>query len=103
MLELNTWWTSVKDFFKRSWTLVLARLEAAIGLLLAVLATIDWTPLISLGDNLNAATGLDWRQTALIGAIMFVKGLITEWARRHNTEFVDGHLLPVEIAEQEVK
>jgi|SRR6185503_6566337 hypothetical protein len=88
-------WDRVKAWFKRSQAIFLARLEAAIGFVVLALSVADWGPLFS--------TGLTWAQTASIGAIMFVKGIITEWARRLNTVEVSGQLIPADITSQTVK
>lgn len=86
----------IKEWFKRSWTIFLNRLEVFIGFLMAALSAIDWSPLWDLGN----LTGIDWKQSAVMGGILMIRGLIGEYARRHNTEYVDGHLLPVEVAEK---
>lgn len=91
--KLYAAWEAVKAWFKRSQVIFLARLEAGVGFVVVALSVADWGPLFT--------TGLTWAQTTTLGAIMFVKGVITEWARRMNTIEVAGRLLPTDVTVQE--
>jgi hypothetical protein len=86
-------WTEVKAWFKNSETILLARLEMLVGFLAVAMSAMDWSPLLASGIH----TGLTWTQTAVLGSIVFVKGIISEWARRLNTKEVAGHLLPTAV------
>lgn len=78
--KIKLWWNGIKDWFSRSETIFLARFEAFVGFLVAVGAAFDWSPLLSLGFD----TGINWKQAAFLGGLMFVKGVLVELARRRN-------------------
>jgi len=84
---------SIKDWFKRSETIFLARLEALVGFVILAFSVMDWSPLISIGMS----TGFTWGQIYMLGIIMVIKGGVSEWARRINTKEIEGHLLPTEV------
>ena len=73
-------YNKIKDWFKRSETIFLARLEAASGFVIGAMNSIDWSPLLSL-DFTHAFA---WNQYSALGGIMLVKSIITELARRRN-------------------
>lgn len=73
-------WNSIKKWFKNSETIFIARLETAVGFLVAALSAIDWTPLMSM----DFSQAFSWNQFTVIGLMLIVKGLISEWARRRN-------------------
>lgn len=70
----------IKSWFKHSETIFLARLEAFIGVLVAGLAALDFSHIISL----SSAVGFDWKQVVVVGGIMFVSGIVREWLRKRN-------------------
>lgn len=74
---LYDFWDRVKAFFKRSETILYARIQALSGFVLAVAGTIDWSVI------------KDWdfttpRQTVWLGFGLVVNGIITELLRRRN-------------------
>ncbi len=71
-------WGSTKAFFKHSTTILVARVTAFTGLIIAAAGLMSWGPLLSL----NLDTGLSRNQVFWIGGITFLQGLITELARR---------------------
>ena len=73
-------WESIKNWFSNSETILIARLETVTGFLIAALSAIDWTPLLSM----DFSQAFSWNQFTVIGAILILKGLISEWARRRN-------------------
>lgn len=73
-------WEKIKDFFNRSETIFLARLEAVAGLVLTAATSIDWLALAQM--NLNGAIAK--MNLFILGMAMFVKGIVTELARRRN-------------------
>lgn len=81
MLRLKTWWEEVKAFFKYSETIFIARLQSLIGLIMAVVGAVDWSPVFNL---LGMDTGFSWKQTTWLGIGLFFKGIIDELARRRN-------------------
>lgn len=80
-VKATTWWNEIKAFFKYSETIFIARLQMLAGLLTAVVAAVDWSPLFSFT---GFDTGFTYKQTAWIGIGLFVKGIIDELARRRN-------------------
>jgi hypothetical protein len=96
---LKDTWGKLKYFFKQSQVIFLARMEAAIGFVVVALSVADWSPLLSAGID----TGFSWVQAATLGSIMFIKGVITEWARRINTIEVAGKLFPADATLEEAK
>jgi len=94
--SIKTWWSNVKAWFKNSETILLSRIEVVVGFLVAAMSIMDWSPLLSVGID----TGFTWVQGAYLGAIMFTKGIISEWARRLNTVEVNEHLFPAEVLKE---
>lgn len=86
-------YNKIKAWFKYSETVLLARIEAISGLVIASISALDWSPLLTLGID----TGASLKQGIYLGSIMFVQGILTEWARRRNTIEVDSKLIPTEI------
>jgi hypothetical protein len=78
---LKVWWEEVKAFFKYSETIFVARLQSLIGLLTAVVATVDWSPVFNL---LGIDTGFSYKQTFWLGIGLFFKGIMDELLRRRN-------------------
>lgn len=89
---INDTWTGIKAWFKHSETLFLARAELITGFVIASVSAMDWSPLLSLGVD----TGFTWKQGVTIGSISVVKGLITELARRRNTQEIGDRLIPTD-------
>lgn len=82
MLKLKVWWEEVKAFFKYSETILVARLQSLIGLVMAVVGAVDWSPVFNL---LGVDTGFSWKQTAWLGIGLFFKGIVDELLRRRNS------------------
>lgn len=68
---------------KNTGTILWARILSIGGVVLAALASMDWTPLVSLGSSL---TGFDYRQLASVFIILAINGVITEIVRRRNAD-----------------
>lgn len=81
LLTLKSWWEEAKAFFKYSETIFVARLQSLIGLVMAVVGTIDWSPVFNL---LGMDTGFSYKQTAWLGIGLFFKGIVDELLRRRN-------------------
>lgn len=81
MLYLSNTWEEIKAFFKYSETIFIARFQALTGLIMAVVGTVDWSPVFNL---LGVDTGFSWKQTSWLGIGLFFKGIIDELARRRN-------------------
>lgn len=81
LLTLEHWFEEVKSFFKYSETIFIARLQSLTGLIMAVVGTVDWSPVFNL---LGLDTGFSWKQTTWLGIGLFFKGIIDELARRRN-------------------
>lgn len=77
METLSKYWEDVKDFFKRSETILWARIQAIVGLVLAILGSIDWSQI----QNWDFTTP---KQTAWLGIGLVVNGIVTEFLRRRN-------------------
>lgn len=73
-----TLWERIFGFFKRSETIVWARLQAAVGFLVAVAGGLDWAPLV----GLVSAGGFTRGQVIGLAITLFLQGLFTEWLRR---------------------
>jgi hypothetical protein len=83
LLTLKSWFEEVKAFFKYSETIFIARLQSLIGLVMAVIGTVDWSPVFNL---LGLDTGFSYKQTAWLGVGLFFKGIVDELARRRNSK-----------------
>ena len=79
--RLNVWWEEVKAFFKYSETILIARLQALTGLIVATVGAVDWSPVFNL---LGVDTGFSYKQTMWLGIGLFFKGIVDELARRRN-------------------
>lgn len=84
LLTLKLWWEEAKAFFKYSETIFIARVQSLIGLIMAVVGTVDWSPVFNL---LGVDTGFSYKQTVWLGFGLFFKGIIDELARRRNATF----------------
>lgn len=89
-------WEGIKAWFKRSWSIFIARLEVLAGILVGALTAIDWNALASL----DFSHGLkDWN-TAIVAGLLIVKGIVSEIGRRVGTvENETGTLVPKSILE----
>ena len=76
----QSFWDKTKAFFHYSTTIAEARFTAFTGLVIAGVGMMDWSPL--LGVDIN--TGFNKAQVLWLGGITFVKGLMTEIARRRS-------------------
>ena len=65
-------------WFKDSETILLARVQSAIGFVVAVLSGLDWWPLI----NLASDGGFTQKQAVSLGLVLLAQGVVTEVARR---------------------
>jgi hypothetical protein len=79
--RLKVWWEEVKAFFKYSETILIARVQSLVGLIVAVVGAVDWSPVFNL---LGLDTGFSYRQTMWLGIGLFFKGIVDELARRRN-------------------
>lgn len=79
--SIKVFWEDLKAFFKYSETILIARLQALVGLVTAVVGMVDWSPVFNL---LGADTGFSWKQTTWLGIGLFFKGIVDELARRRN-------------------
>jgi hypothetical protein len=92
---LTRLWDGTKAFFKRSETIFLARAEAVIGVIVAGVAAMDWSPLLSIAGT---STGFTKQQLYGLGGLLVARGVLGEWARRRRTKEIEGHLVPTEEA-----
>lgn len=76
--KLQEWWTSILSFARYSHSLLVARLTMLSGFLVAVIGTLDWSPLL----GVNIDTGFSKTQVIWLGIVTFVKGVLDEIARR---------------------
>lgn len=67
-------WAKIVNFFKNSEVIFLARLQVFLGILLVVLASLDWSPL--------ASSTMPSKQQIILYSILVVQGIVTEYARR---------------------
>lgn len=89
-------WNKIKDWFKHSETVLIARLEAFTGLVVAATSAADWGPLLTLGVD----STMSFKAGVWLGLTWFVKGIVQEWARRRNTVEVDSKLIPTSIVKE---
>lgn len=94
--SLSNFWENAKAWFKHSETILLARIEAFSGFLIASLSALDWSPMFTLATD----AGMSLKAGITLGSVMFFKGLVTEWARRRNTVEVDSKLIPTDIVKE---
>lgn len=94
---LNEAWSGIKAWFKHSETILLARIELISGFVITAVSAMDWSPLLSMGVD----TGFTWKQGMVLGSITLAKGLITELARRRNTQQIGDRLIPTDVVIKE--
>lgn len=75
----------IKNFFKRSETILLARIEVLVGFIIAACGAIDFSPLYQL---FGETAGFTSKQVMWLGGASIFKGLLTELARRRNGTLV---------------
>lgn len=75
--KLSNAFETTKAFFKYSETILLARLQVFSGILFVVIGKTDWT---SLSDFVS------YKQTMWLAFLLIVNGLMTEYARRRNSD-----------------
>lgn len=73
-----TIWERIVHFFKDSEVIFFARLQMFVAAALAVLATMNLSPLVKEGGP----TRNDW----ILYGILFTQGLVTEYARRRRED-----------------
>lgn len=82
MIEyIKSAWDKVKTFFKHSTTLVYARLNVLLGLIIAGVQGVDWVSLYT------AITSLDWsklKASTISAAVLIFNGVVTEILRRRS-------------------
>jgi hypothetical protein len=71
-------WKTIKAWFKYSETIALVRLDVLIGFVLAVVATMDWSPLLSM----DFSSGFSTNQLYALGFICVLRGVVGEIMRR---------------------
>lgn len=74
-------WNKVKKMFgitTECETIIWARLQSIGGAVMAALAVMDWSPLISIAS----VEGFDPRQVVILGLLFLFSGIGTELARR---------------------
>lgn len=69
----------VLSWFRNSATILVARVTAFSGLMLAALSAMDWTTLVGINPS-------DRKQAFWSGGAIFAHGLITELARRRTLD-----------------
>ena len=74
-------WKEIKAWFKFSETIALSRLDVMVGFVLAVMASMDWSPLLSM----DISTGFDVKQLYFLSFMCILRGVIGEWARRRGS------------------
>lgn len=93
---IKSGWEGFWAFFKNSGTILLARLEVLVGFVISAFSFLDFSPLLAL----DMTTAFNWRQTAFIGVVMMIKGVVSEITRRAGTTTVKDTLVPDVVVEQ---
>jgi hypothetical protein len=79
--RFKIWWEETKAFFAYSETILVARIQALSGLIVAAVGAVDWSPVFNL---LGVDTGFSYKQTVWLGIGLFFKGIMDELLRRRN-------------------
>lgn len=85
MQFLKDAWAKLKSLFGPVASIIEARLTALAGLATAAIGMMDWSPLTNL---FGMSTEFNKTQVIALGAITFVKGIISEITRRANDPFL---------------
>jgi hypothetical protein len=87
---------NVKAFFKRSWSIFLARAEIVTGFVIGVVGAIDWSGFA----NIDFDAGFTNNQLFWFAIGLVLKGIVSEVGRRSGTVVsTRDQLIPVNIAE----
>lgn len=73
----------IKAWFKFSETILLSRIDVLVGFVIAAVAAMDWSPLMTL----DFSSGFDKKQLYVIGGFCVLRGVVGEIARRRNAKF----------------
>ncbi len=73
-------WQEIKAWFKFSETILLSRIDVLVGFMIAVVAGMDWSPLLAM----DFSSGFDQRQLYFLSFACILRGVIGEIARRRN-------------------
>lgn len=93
----RTFVDNVKAFFKKSWSIFLARLEIFTGFIIGVVGAIDWAGFA----NIDFDTGFTNNQLFWFSIGLVIKGVVSEVGRRSGTVVTtNDQLVPVNIAEK---
>lgn len=91
---------NVKAFFKRSWSIFLARLEIFTGFIIGVISAIDWSGFA----NIDLGAGFSTQQAAWFAAGLIIKGIVSEIGRRSGTvETTKAILIPKSVVDKTVE
>ncbi len=94
----KTLWTNIKEWFNRSWSIFIARMEVLTGILVGVFGGLDWTALV----NLDWSQGLKSTGTMIVAALLVIKGIVSEVGRRSGTVVAadNSQLVAANVAEK---
>jgi hypothetical protein len=88
---------NVKAFFKRSWSIFLARLEIVTGFIIGVVGAIDWSGFA----NIDFDAGFTNNQLFWLSIGLVIKGIVSEVGRRSGTVVsTRDQLVPVNLVEK---
>ncbi len=94
---VNTLVDNTKAFFKRSWSIFLARMEIVTGFVVGVVAAIDWSDLANIDFN----AGFSNNQMFWFAIGLTIKGIVSEIGRRANTVVTTrDQLVPANLADK---
>lgn len=80
-VKLGVFWEDTKAFFLFSKSVFLARMTVVSGFLISASSLLDWSPLLSV---VGVDTGFTKHQLFWTGAVVAIKGVFDELARRIN-------------------
>lgn len=85
----------LKRWFNRSWTIFQARFMMVAGIVVAGFGAVDWVSLLAGAQT----TPTNYKAFLIMGAVMFVKGILEEVGRRQNTKVIEetGQLIPANV------
>lgn len=94
---LKTFWADTKAWFNKSWSIFIARMEVLVGFIVGAVGGIDWSALV----NLNWYDAVYSKTNLLVAALIIIKGVVSEMARRSGTVVIStDQLVPVNVAEK---